>query len=106
MEAFGPRNAQERTWKVIDTLSAIATARGVSMAQTALAWLAAQPAVTSVLLGARKRDQLADNLAAAKLTLTSEEIAHLSDASKPEMSDYPYGAGGIAQRNRKIEGGR
>ncbi|MGB8817564.1 MAG: aldo/keto reductase [Rhizobiaceae bacterium] len=106
MEAFGPRNAQGRTWAVIDAVGAIATARGVSMAQVALAWVAAQPAVTSVLLGARKRDQLADNLAAAKLKLTAEEIAQLSDVSKPEMADYPYGAGGIAQRNRKIEGGR
>ncbi len=106
MEAFGPRNAQDRTWAVIDAVGSIAKARGVSMAQVALAWVAAQPAVTSVLLGARRRDQLADNLAAAKLILTGEEIAQLSAASAPEMADYPYGTGGIAQRNRKIEGGR
>jgi aryl-alcohol dehydrogenase-like predicted oxidoreductase len=106
MEAFGPRNAQERTWKVIAGVSAIAKNHGVSSAQVSLAWLAAQPAVTSVLLGARRRDQLADNLAAAKLTLTNEELAALSDVSKPDMADYPYGAGGIAQRHRKIEGGR
>jgi aryl-alcohol dehydrogenase-like predicted oxidoreductase len=106
MEAFGPRNAQGRTWDVIDAVGKITKARGVSMAQVALAWVAAQPAVTSVLLGARKRDQLADNLAAARLVLTSEEIATLSAASAPEMSDYPYGKGGIAQRQRKIEGGR
>ncbi len=106
MEAFGPRNAQERTWEVIQAASVIARARGVSMAQVALAWLAAQPAVTSVLLGARRRDQLADNLAAADLKLTGEELARLSEVSKPDMADYPYGAGGIAQRHRKIEGGR
>jgi aryl-alcohol dehydrogenase-like predicted oxidoreductase len=106
MEAFGPRNAQERTWKVIEAAGAIAKKRGVSEAQVALAWLAAQPAVTSVLLGARKREQLADNLAAANLKLTGEELARLSEVSKPEMADYPYGAGGVAQRNRKIEGGR
>ena len=106
MEAFGPRNAQGRTWDVIDAVGKIAKARGVSMAQVALAWVAAQPAVTSVLLGARKRDQLADNLAAAKLVLSADEIATLSVASAPDMSDYPYGKGGIAQRNRKIEGGR
>ncbi len=106
MEAFGPRNAQGRTWDVIDAVGKIAKARGVSMAQVALAWVAAQPAVTSVLLGARKRDQLADNLAAAKLTLSADEIAMLSAASAPEMSDYPYGKGGIAQRHRNIEGGR
>jgi aryl-alcohol dehydrogenase-like predicted oxidoreductase len=106
MEAFGPRNAQGRTWAVIDTVGAIAKARGVSMAQVALAWLAARPAVTSVLLGARRRDQLADNLAAAKLALTSEESASLGAVSAPEMADYPYGMGGIAQRERKTEGGR
>ncbi len=106
MEAFGPRNAQERTWAIIDAVETIAKARGVSMAQVALAWVAAQPAVTSVLIGARKRDQLADNLAAANLSLTADEIAALSAASAPEMADYPYGKGGIAQRNRKIEGGR
>jgi aryl-alcohol dehydrogenase-like predicted oxidoreductase len=76
MEAFGPRNAQGRTWDVIDAVSKISKARGVSMAQVALAWVAAQPAVTSVLLGARKRDQLADNLAAAKLVLSPDEIAN------------------------------
>ena len=106
MEAFGPRNAQARTWNVIDAVNVIAKARGVSMAQVALAWLAAQPAVTSVLLGARRRDQLADNLAAASLNLTDGEIARLGEVSKPEMADYPYGVGGIAQRNRRIEGGR
>ena len=106
MEAFGPRNAQERTWAIIDAVETIAKARGVSMAQVALAWVAAQPAVTSVLIGARRREQLADNLAAAKISLTAEEITALSAASAPEMADYPYGKGGIAQRNRKIEGGR
>ena len=106
MEAFGPRNAQERTWSVIDAVDTIAKARGVSMAQVALAWVAAQPAVTSVLLGARKRDQLADNLAASKLSLDAVELAALSAASAPDMADYPYGKGGIAQRVRKLEGGR
>jgi aryl-alcohol dehydrogenase-like predicted oxidoreductase len=106
MEAFGPRNAQERTWKVIDEVNTIAKKRGVSAAQVALAWIAAQPAVTSVLLGARRRDQLADNLASASLKLVTEELAQLGEISKPEMADYPYGAGGIAQRHRKIEGGR
>jgi aryl-alcohol dehydrogenase-like predicted oxidoreductase len=72
----------------------------------ALAWVSAQPAVTSVILGARTTEQLKVNLGAASLVLTSEEIATLSDVSKPEMSDYPYGTGGISQRHRKMEGGR
>ncbi len=106
MEAFGPRNARGRTWDVIDVVNTIARARGVSMAQVSLAWVAAQPAVTSVLIGARTREQLADNLSASKLVLTPDEIATLSATSAPEMADYPYGKGGIDQRHRKIEGGR
>ena len=72
----------------------------------ALAWVAAQPAVTSVILGARTPEQLADNLKAAELRLTAEEIAGLGEASAPEIADYPYGTRGVAQRHRKIEGGR
>ncbi|WP_337269887.1 aldo/keto reductase [Oryzifoliimicrobium ureilyticus] len=106
MEAFDKRNASPATWEIIGAVDDIAKARGVTMAQVALAWLAAQPAVTSVILGARTTEQLKDNLGAAYLVLTDEELARLSDVSKPQMSEYPYGAGGIAQRHRKIEGGR
>jgi aryl-alcohol dehydrogenase-like predicted oxidoreductase len=106
MEAFGPRNAQERTWAVIEALQAIATAHGVSPAEVALSWLAARPAVTSVILGARTPDQLANNLKSAGLTLTPDETASLTAVSAPVQPDYPYGAAGVAQRHRKIEGGR
>ena len=106
MEAFEARNAQEKTWAIIGAVEGIATARGVSMAQVALAWVAAQPAVTSVILGARTRAQLADNLGAARLGLTAAEITALNDVSAPRVSDYPYGSGGTQQRNRKIGGGR
>ena len=106
MEAFEKRNSDLRTWEVIGAVEDLAKARGASMAQVALAWVAAQPAVTSVILGARTTDQLKDNLGAAELVLTPEELAALSAVSKPEMSDYPYGEGGIGQRNRNIGGGR
>lgn len=106
MEAFEARNAQERTWAIIGAVEDLAKARGVSMAQVALAWVAAQPAVTSVILGARTRAQLADNLGAAGLVLTAEELATLTEISTPRVSDYPYGLGGTQQRVRKIEGGR
>ena len=76
------------------------------MAQVALAWTAAQPAVTSVILGARTRAQLADNLGAADLTLSAGEIATLSEVSAPQVSDYPYGVAGTQQRFRNIRGGR
>lgn len=106
MESFGPRNAEERTWKIIDAVAEIARERGVSSAQVALAWVEAQPAVTSVILGARTRDQLADNLGAGKVKLDGEEMDKLNRVSAPEMSDYPYGERGVNQRFRKIEGGR
>ena len=62
--------------------------------------------VDHVILGARTPEQLADNLGAATLALSDAELARLSEVSKPEMSDYPYGIGGIGQRHRKLEGGR
>lgn len=106
MEAFGPRNAQERTWAVIDAVQAVAAARGATPAAVALAWVAGRPAVTSVILGARTTDQLAANLKADGLKLTPEETARLTEVSAPQQPDYPYGPLGVAQRNRKMEGGR
>lgn len=106
MEAFEKRNAKDVTWDVIGAVEDVAKTRGVSMAQVALAWVAAQPAVTSVILGARTTDQLRDNLGAVSLKLTDDEISTLNAVSQPEMSDYPYGPGGNGQRNRKMEGGR
>ncbi|MEO8242282.1 MAG: aldo/keto reductase [bacterium] len=106
MEAYEARNAQDRTWAIISAVEDVARAHDVSMAQVALAWLKAQPAVTSVILGARTTAQLADNLGAADLVLTAAEIATLSAVSAPQVSDYPYGSGGTQQRARKITGGR
>ncbi|MBS2553324.1 aldo/keto reductase [Catenulispora sp. NL8] len=103
MEAYAPRNAQERTWQVIDTLRQVADGRGVSLAQAALAWVADRPAVTSVILGARTVEQLDDNLAAAGLHLSDKETAVLSEASSPIVADYPYGAPGIHQRSRVLD---
>jgi aryl-alcohol dehydrogenase-like predicted oxidoreductase len=98
MEAYAPRNAQERTWQVIDAVGKIAQSRRVSMAQVALAWTADRPAVTSVILGARTVEQLDDNLAAAGLHLSEEETGLLDTASEPIVGDYPYGPQGRRQR--------
>jgi len=106
MEAFKPRNADERTWRIISAVADLAKKRGVTPAEVSLAWLAAQPAVTSVILGARTSEQLADNLKAAELKLTAEDVASLSEVSAPQFADYPYGTAGVAQRHRKMEGGR
>jgi aryl-alcohol dehydrogenase-like predicted oxidoreductase len=102
MEAYARRNPEERTWRVIDAVGSVAEARGVSMAQVALAWLADRPAVTSVILGARTLEQLDDNLGAAELHLSAEETARLDQASTPIVDDYPYGDLGVGQRDRGL----
>jgi aryl-alcohol dehydrogenase-like predicted oxidoreductase len=78
-----------RLYDTIDVLVEIGQAREVSPAQVALAWLLGRPAVTSVIVGARTDDQLADNLAAADLVLTDEERAWLDDVSQQPLR-YPY----------------
>ena len=106
MEAWQARNDNPRTWAVIAAVENVAAARGASASQVALAWLADRPAVTSVILGARTTEQLADNLAAADLQLTPDETEALTEASQPQLGVYPYGPMAQEQRSRKIEGGR
>lgn len=106
MEAYGPRNSEERTWAIIAKVQEIADAHGTTPAAVSLAWLAARPAVTSVILGARTVEQLAMNLAAADVVLTADDMEALTAISTPQQPDYPYGPAGVAQRHRKIEGGR
>lgn len=106
VEAYRRRAGRERTWAVVDALRSIADARGVTMAQVALAWLVDRPAMTSVILGARSLAQLEDNLGAVAMHLSDKETALLDDASDPEPADYPYGVPGVEQRSRRIEGSR
>ncbi|AIY00038.1 aryl-alcohol dehydrogenase [Arthrobacter sp. PAMC 25486] len=106
MEAWTERNANPHTWDVVGAVADIAAARGVSASQVALAWVAGRPAVTSVLLGARTTEQLADNLGAADLVLTAREIEQLTRVSEPRVGVYPYGPKAQEQRSRKIAGGR
>ena len=67
----------------------VAEAHGVSAAQAALAWLLTRPTVASVIVGARTDEQLADNLRAAELELSAEEVARLEQVSRPRLI-YPY----------------
>jgi aryl-alcohol dehydrogenase-like predicted oxidoreductase len=71
-----------------DTMRPIAAAHQASVAQVAIAWLLHQPGVSTVLLGATKLPQLEDNLGAASLTLTADELRHLSEGS-PHAAYYP-----------------
>ena len=102
-ETWDPRNKQARTWQIIDAVGAIANSRGITSAQVALAWCENQPAVTSVILGARSTDQLADNLAASSIALSVEELKVLDEVSAPIVGDYPYGKAGVNQRYRGIK---
>jgi aryl-alcohol dehydrogenase-like predicted oxidoreductase len=104
VEAYDRRSTAQRTWDVIDAVEAVASARGVSMAQVALAWLVDRPMVSSVILGARTLEQLQDNLGAAGLHLGAEETARLDAASDPAPADYPYGGPGADQRSRALAG--
>jgi aryl-alcohol dehydrogenase-like predicted oxidoreductase len=76
-------------YDTIEALAGIGKERGVSAAQVALAYTLGRPAVTSVVVGARTTDQLADNLAAAELTLTAQEREQLDKVSAPPLI-YPY----------------
>jgi aryl-alcohol dehydrogenase-like predicted oxidoreductase len=84
---FPPVN-RERAYDCIDAMRPIAQSRGVSVAQIALAWLLHQPQVTSVIVGARRPDQLADNLAATQVVLDAAEIERLAEVSRLP-AEYP-----------------
>ena len=77
-----------RAFDVIDAMRPIAEGKGISVAQVALAWLLHQPVVTSVIVGATRTDQLADNIAAAGVTLSPDELAALDRASALP-AEYP-----------------
>jgi aryl-alcohol dehydrogenase-like predicted oxidoreductase len=73
---------RERAFAILDVLHELATAKQASVAQLALAWLLHQRAVTSVILGAKRMDQLQDNLGAVNVRFTDEELARLDEVSK------------------------
>ncbi|OLT04235.1 alcohol dehydrogenase [Kocuria sp. CNJ-770] len=68
---------------IVEAVEAIAGAREVPMAQVALAWVAARPAVTAPIVGATKERHIDDAVAAVELELTEEEIGRLEQAYTP-----------------------
>jgi aryl-alcohol dehydrogenase-like predicted oxidoreductase len=84
-----PVHDEKKLYDTIDVLVEIASAKGVSAAQVALAYLMAKPAVTSVVIGARTEEQLRDNLAASDLALGADEMARLDEVSAQPLL-YPY----------------
>lgn len=78
----------DRAYALIDIMRRMADAKGASVAQVALAWLLYQPAVSTVIVGAKRADQLADNIAAVDVEITRAELDEL-DAASALPPEYP-----------------
>jgi len=72
---------KERTWKILDAIAPMAKAHNCSPARISIAWLLGKPIVTSVIIGAKRLEQLHDNIAAADLKLSDDEIRKLDEVS-------------------------
>jgi aryl-alcohol dehydrogenase-like predicted oxidoreductase len=77
-----------RAFRCVEAMRPIAQAHGVSVARIALAWVLHQPAMTSVIIGAKSLEQLADNIAASDIKLTDAELAALDEVSRLPR-EYP-----------------
>lgn len=84
---FPPIN-KEKAFDIIDVMEPIAKSKNVSVAQIALAWLLHQPAVTSVIIGAKNIEQLTQNLNAVDVQFTEDELKNLDEVSKL-TKEYP-----------------
>lgn len=84
---FPPIN-KEKAYDIIDIMKVIAVEKEATVAQIALSWLLHQPVVTSVIVGANKSEQLADNLGSIGIHFTEDELAKLDEASKM-TPEYP-----------------
>jgi len=82
----------DKSYRIIDVLEEMAKERESTVARIALAWVLHQPAVTSVIVGAKRPDQLQDNLAASDIELTPDELARLDEVSKlpAEYLTWPF----------------
>jgi aryl-alcohol dehydrogenase-like predicted oxidoreductase len=103
MEAW-ERRGTGRTWDIVAEVEKVADARGVSMAEVALAWVTDRPGVTSTILGARTVEQLEANLRSDDLRLDDDERRRLDEVSEVGVGDYPYGALGVTQQQRHLDG--
>ncbi|MBE7211273.1 MAG: aldo/keto reductase [Gluconacetobacter diazotrophicus] len=84
-----PIRDTDALYDIVEALVEVGETHGVSAAQVAIAWLLARPAVSTIVIGARTDAQLSDNLKAADLVLTPEEIGRLEGISRPPLL-YPY----------------
>jgi aryl-alcohol dehydrogenase-like predicted oxidoreductase len=98
---FPPVN-KDKAWDCIDVMRPIAEAHGVSVARIALAWLLHQPQVTSVIVGAKRPDQLHDNIEATKVELTEAQLQQIGQASQlaPEYPGWMFERQGEYRREQ------
>jgi aryl-alcohol dehydrogenase-like predicted oxidoreductase len=80
---------EDRLYDIIDVIVDVAQELDVSAAQVSLAWLLTRPSVATVVVGARTNDQLSDNLGAADLVLSDDQLGRLEEISRPALI-YPY----------------
>jgi aryl-alcohol dehydrogenase-like predicted oxidoreductase len=80
---FSDAFLNEKTYAIVDELSSIAQAHESTVARVALAWVHAQPGVSSTIIGARRLAQLEDNVKSLDIKLSSEELAQLDSLTKP-----------------------
>ena len=98
---FPPVN-KEQGFDIVDVMRPIAETHDVSVAQVALAWLLHKEAVTSVIIGAKRMDQLEDNIASVEVSLSDDEVARLDDVSKIPLG-YPAWMGALGDDRRPGE---
>jgi aryl-alcohol dehydrogenase-like predicted oxidoreductase len=79
----------DHLWDIVDVINEVASEQGVSGAQVALAWSLQRPLVASVIIGGRNIDQFEDNLKAASLKLSNDQVTRLDKVSQPPLQ-YPY----------------
>lgn len=96
---------KDRAWNCIDVMRSIAQAHRVSVAQVALAWLLHQSAVTTVIIGAKRPEQLADNIAATRVVLTEVELQEIGNTSRlpPEYPGWMFARQGEYRRKQLRE---
>ncbi len=96
---FPPIN-KEKAYDIIEVMDTIAQAKGVSVAQIALAWLLHQKVVSTVIIGAKRMEQLEDNLKSIEVVLSAEELAVLEQASAlvPEYPNWMINFQGVDRK--------
>src|SRR5262249_30895989 len=94
-ERFGftegnPGALSDEAWAVLDVVEALAREKGCTPSQLALAWTAAQPGITSVIVGPRTVEQMEDNLGATGVEITDADRARVDAVAPPGRAILPY----------------